>query len=45
MGNLILEANSLKNILIMREKEKVVLQAELNKERDFQKGYKNNVEI
>ncbi len=29
----------------MREKEKVVLHEELDKEREFQKGYKNNVEI
>ncbi len=47
MGNLNLEVNSLKNILTIREKEKVVLQEELDKEREFQKGYKHkhNVEI
>ncbi len=45
MGNLTLEVNNLKNSLATREKEKVVLQEELNKERDFQKGYKHNVEI
>ncbi len=45
MGNLTLEVNILKNILVIREKEKVVLQEELDKERDFQKGYKHNVEI
>jgi hypothetical protein len=35
MGNLILKVNTLKNILVMGEKEKVVLQEELNKEREF----------
>ncbi len=40
MGNLIL-----KNKLVTREKEKAMLQEELDKERDFQKGYKHNVEI
>jgi hypothetical protein len=35
MGNLTLEVNILKNILVIREKEKVVLQEELDKERDF----------
>jgi hypothetical protein len=29
----------------MGEKEKAILQEELDKERYFQKGYKNNVEI
>jgi len=29
----------------MKEKEKVVLQEELDKEKDFHKGYKHNVEI
>jgi hypothetical protein len=42
MGNL--EVNVMKNILATGEKEKVVLQEELDKER-FQKGYKHNVEI
>ncbi len=47
MGNLNLEVNGLKNILAIeeKEKEKVVLQEELDKEREFQKGYKQNVEI
>ncbi len=45
MGNLTLEVNSLKNILVTREKEKAILQEELDKERDFQKGYKHNVKI
>jgi len=43
--NWTLEVNTLKNKLITREKEKAMLQKELNKERDFQKGYKHNVEI
>ncbi len=45
MGNLTLEVNNLKNILAIGEKEKAVPQEELDKERDFQKGYKHNVEI
>ncbi len=45
MGNLTLEVNTLNNKLVIWEKEKVVLQEKLDKERDFQKGYKNNVEI
>jgi hypothetical protein len=45
MGNLTLEVNSLKNKLATRKREKVVLQEELDEERDFQKGYKHNVEI
>ncbi len=45
MGNLILEVNSLKNRLVTREKEKVILQEELDKEKDFQQGYKHNVKI
>jgi hypothetical protein len=45
MGNLILEINTLNNILATWEKDKVVLHEELDKERDFQKGYKYNVEI
>ncbi len=45
MGDLIMEVNTLKNILVMGEKEKVMLHEELNKERDFQKGYKHDVEI
>ncbi len=35
MGNLNLEVSSLKNRLAKKEKEKAVLQVELNKERDF----------
>jgi hypothetical protein len=45
MGNLTLEVNALKNKLAMREKEKEVLQEELDKKKKFQKGYKHNVEI
>jgi ribosome maturation factor RimP len=37
--------SSLKNRLAIGEKEKVVLQEGLDKEREFQKGYKHNVEI
>jgi hypothetical protein len=44
-GNLTLEVNTLKNRLATREKEKAMLQEELDKERDIQKGYKHNVEI
>jgi hypothetical protein len=35
MGNLNLELNSLKNRLATREKEKGVLQEELDKEKEF----------
>jgi hypothetical protein len=35
MGNLILEVNSLKNRLVIGEKETAVLHEELDKERDF----------
>jgi hypothetical protein len=45
MGNLTLEVNTLKNILATWERKKELLQEELDKERDFQKGYKYNVEI
>ncbi len=45
MGNLILEVNTLKNRLAIGEKEKAMLQKELDKERDFQKRYKHNMEI
>ncbi len=45
MGNLTLELNTLKNRLVIGEKEKVMLSEELDKEREFQKGYKHNVEI
>ncbi len=36
MGNLILEVNTSKNILVIGEKEKVMLKEELDKEREFQ---------
>jgi bacterioferritin (cytochrome b1) len=45
MGNLILEVNMLKNRLAIGEKEKAMLQEELDKERKIRKGYKHNVEI
>ncbi len=45
MGNLALEINTLRNILFMGFKEKAMLQEELDKQREFQKGYKHNVEI
>ncbi len=45
MGNLNLEVSSLKNKLTIEEKENVVLYVELDKERDFQKEYKHNIEI
>jgi bacterioferritin (cytochrome b1) len=32
-------------MLVTREKEKEVVHEELDKERDFEKGYKHNVEI
>jgi hypothetical protein len=38
MGNLILEVNTLKNKLVMGEKENEMLQEELDKEKEFQKG-------
>ncbi len=44
-GNLTLEVNTLKNKLVMGEKEKVVLQEELDKKREFYKRYNHNVEI
>ncbi len=44
-GSLNLEVNNLKNKLATKQKEKVVLQVELDKERDFQKEYKHNIEI
>ncbi len=45
MGNLIMEVKTMKNNLITREQEKAMLQKELDKERNFQNGYKHNVEI
>jgi hypothetical protein len=44
-GNLTMEVNILKIRLVMGEKEKAGLYEELDKERDFQKGHKHNVEI
>jgi len=41
MGNLNLEVNSLNNRLAIKEKEKVVLQVQLAKAKD----YKHNIEI
>ncbi len=38
MGNLTLEVSTLKNRLIIREKEKVMLQEELDKEKVFRRG-------
>jgi hypothetical protein len=35
MGNLILEVNTMKNSLVIGEKEKAMLQEELDKEKDF----------
>jgi hypothetical protein len=45
MGNFNLEVNNLKNKLTMKEKGKVILKVELDKERDFQREYKHNIEI
>jgi hypothetical protein len=47
MGNLNLEVISLKNKLTIKEKEKEkeILQLESDKERDFKKEYKHNIEI
>jgi bacterioferritin (cytochrome b1) len=45
MGNLTLEGNTLKNRLAIGEKEKAMFQEQLDKERDFLKGYKHNVDI
>ncbi len=39
MGNLTLEVNTPKNRLVVGEKEKAMLQEELDKEKDFEKGY------
>jgi hypothetical protein len=40
MGNLNLEVNNLKNKLATKENGKAILHVELDKERDFQKEYK-----
>ncbi len=45
IGNLTLEINILKNKLVMGEKKKGKLHEELDKKRNFQKGYNHNVEI
>ncbi len=45
MGNLNLEVNNMNNKLAIGEKEKAIQHEELDRERDFQKGYKHNVEI
>jgi ribosome maturation factor RimP len=45
MRNLNLEVSNLNNRLAIKTKEKGVLQAELDKERDFQREYKHNIEI
>ncbi len=45
MGNLTLEMNILNNKLATGEKEKAIIQEELDKEKNFQKGYKHNAEI
>jgi regulator of replication initiation timing len=45
MGNLNLEVSNLNNRLATEAKEKAILQVELDKERDFQKEYKHNIEI
>lgn len=45
MGNLNLEVSTLKNKLATKEKEKAILQEELDKENNFQKKYKHNIEI
>ncbi len=45
MGNSTFEVKNLKNILAIGEKEKALLQEELDKNKDFQKGYKHDVEI
>ncbi len=43
MGNLNMEVSNLKNKLAIEDK--ATLQKELDKERDFQKEYKHNIEI
>jgi hypothetical protein len=45
MGNLNMEVTSLNNKLAIEKKEKVALQEELDKEKDFQKEYKHNIKI
>jgi hypothetical protein len=45
MGNLNLEVSSLKKRLAIEEKEKAILQMELDNKKVFQKEYKHNIEI
>jgi chromosome segregation ATPase len=45
MGNLNMEVSNLKKKLVTKEKERATLHEELDKERDFQKEYKHNIEI
>ncbi len=45
MGNFILEINILNHRLVVGEKEKAMLQEELDKKKNIQKGYTHNVEI
>jgi hypothetical protein len=45
IGNLYLEVSNLKKRLARGENEKAILHEELDKEIDFQKRYKHNVEI
>ncbi len=45
MGNLNLKVNNLKNRLVIEEKEKAIPHVKLDKEKDFQKEYKHNIEI
>ncbi len=45
MENLDLDMSNLKNRVTIEAKEKTTLQEELEKENDFQKKYKHNVEI
>ncbi len=45
MGNVTMQVNTMQNKLATAEKEKAILQEELDHEKDFQNGYKHNVEI
>ncbi len=45
MGNLNLEFYSKKNRFAIKEKERAILQVELDKEKDFKNEYKHNIEI
>jgi predicted secreted protein len=44
-GNLNMEVNNMKNTLATKEKENATLLKELEKERNFYKKYKHNIEI